>query len=251
MIEIHKKCRQFISFLFPCLLATPSLAYEAPKTLIAPVIDGSMNDPAWQQAEWHRLAHFILGEATDEADFSGRFKIVWTPERLYVLAQINDDVLLDNTANPLVKYWEDDIFEVLLDEDASGGDHHSSYNAFAYHISLDNQVVDIAEDGKPRLLNDHVESKWQRSNEHDKALIWEASIKVFDDSFTDSNNKASPVTLSANKVMGFMVAYCDADDPARGRDAFITSHDIAPANGDKNRAYLDASVFGKLVLTGE
>jgi len=45
-----------------------------------------------------------------------------------------------------------------------------------------------------------------------------------------------------------MIAYCDADDPDNGREAFITSHDIDPVDGDRNRAYLDASVFGELVL---
>lgn len=55
-----------------------------------------------------------------------------------------------------------------------------------------------------------------------------------------------PTELKQNKVMGFMIAYCDADDPRNGRENFITSYGIDAVNGDKNRAYLDAGVFEKL-----
>jgi len=124
-----------LTFYLTIILVLPVAAYEAPRADVAPIIDGVMTDAAWKQAKWQKLDHFILGEATNEEDFSGRFKVVWTPERLFVLALITDDVLLDRTADPLEKYWEDDLFEILLDEDASGGPHHTSYNAFAYHIS--------------------------------------------------------------------------------------------------------------------
>jgi len=237
-----------LTFYLTIILVLPVAAYEAPRADVAPIIDGVMTDAAWKQAKWQKLDHFILGEATNEEDFSGRFKVVWTPERLFVLALITDDVLLDRTADPLEKYWEDDLFEILLDEDASGGPHHTSYNAFAYHISLDNQIVDIGENGIPRLLNDHVDSRWRRSTQFNNTLVWEASVKVFDDSFSDQASNPKPVTLTHNKTLGFMIAYCDADDPDNGREAFITSHDIDPVDGDRNRAYLDASVFGELVL---
>ena len=51
-------------------------------------------------------------------------------------------------------------------------------NAFAYHVGLDNQVVDIATDKKPKLYNEHVQNVWQASNKH---RVWEAKIKIFDD----------------------------------------------------------------------
>jgi len=73
-------------------------------------------------------------------------------------------------------------------------------------------------------------------------------VKIFDDSFSDQESGSTPITLTHNKTLGFMIAYCDADSPDKGREAFITSHDINPVEGDRNRAYLDASVFGKLVL---
>jgi hypothetical protein len=52
--------------------------------------------------------------------------------------------------DPLVQYWDDDCLEIFLDEDFSGGDHQYNHNAFAYHVSLDNQAIDIGTDKAAR-----------------------------------------------------------------------------------------------------
>jgi hypothetical protein len=240
--------RSFAVLVAGLTMAFTASAYQAPKADEAPRIDGVGDEPTWQAAKWHAIDQFIMGEPTDTSDFSGRFKMVWTPSKLYLLAEISDDVLLDRHPNPLKNYWQDDLLEVFLDEDASGGDHHKSYNAFAYHVSLDNQVVDIGQDGQPRMLNEHVRSVWRRDSSDNNRLVWELGIQIHDDSYTDSSSTQRSVELTAGKKLGFMVAYCDADDLQNGRENFITSHDIEAINGDKNRAYLDASVFAELTL---
>ena len=53
--------------------------------------------------------------------------------------------------------------------------------------------------------------------------------------------------LVIEQIKGFMLAYCD-NDGSKEREHFIGSVEIAPKNGDKNRGYIDASVFGKLWL---
>jgi hypothetical protein len=78
-------------------------------------------------------------------------------------------------------------------------------------------------------------------------ITWEVAIKVFDDSFDETKTSNTPVTLTANKVMGFMLAYCD-NDGSQHRENFIGSHPIEPVNGDKNLGYIDASVFDRLRL---
>lgn len=234
-----------VSFFSVCLYA-----FDAPKAAVAPVINGLEDDLAWHHAQWHPIDQTILGSVPNLADFSGRFKVVWTEQRLFVLAEIVDDVLIDQYSHPLDNYWNDDTFEVLIDEDRSGGDHLNSYNAFAYHIALDNQAVDINTSGKPRLLNDHVKSVWKRSatGEH---ITWEVSIDIYPDTFKDTysegDSDVSPVMLHAGKTMGIMIAYCD-NDGAEQRDNFMTSYDIEAVNGDKNRAYFDADVFQSIVL---
>jgi len=222
-------------------------AYDAPYAAIAPTIDGKANEQAWAAAPWQTIDHLTLGEQPSPDDFSGRYKIVWTNDKLFVLGEIIDDVLIDTHPDPLESYWEDDTFEIFIDEDKSGGIHLDNYNAFAYHIALDNQVVDFSSAGKPRTLNDHVTSVWKRSAVKPNVITWEVSIDIYPDTFKDLNNTASPVELSAGKKMGFMIAYCDSDGE-RGREHFIGSHPIEPVNGDKNRGYIDASVFGYLKL---
>ncbi len=237
----------FLSLCMSLMFSGASLAYEAPRAKVAPIVDGQITDSAWASAPWEAIDQLTVGTAPSAEDFSGRFKVVWTAEKLYVLGEIVDDVLIDTHADPLKFYWEDDTFEIFIDEDHSGGEHRDSYNAFAYHIALDNQVVDFSTQGKPRLLNEHVQSVWKRSNEAPNKIVWEAAFDIYPDSFSDENNTAKPVTLSSGKKMGFMVAYCDSDG-MDGREHFIGSHEIEPVNGDRNRGYLDASVFDTLVL---
>ncbi|MFQ3246091.1 MAG: hypothetical protein ACI9SP_002742 [Arenicella sp.] len=224
-----------------------SSAYDAPFASVTPIIDGQANDSAWLAAQWQAIDQLTLGSQPSADDFSGRFKIVWTKSKLFLLGEITDDVLIDTHADPLALYWEDDTFEIFLDEDKSGGNHLDNYNAFAYHLSLDNQAIDYNSQGKPRLLNDHVSSVWKRSIEKPNTIIWEASFDVYPDTFKDQNNTAKPVTLVEGKEMGFMVAYCDSDG-MDGRQHFIGSFDIPAINGDKNRGYIDASVFDSLKL---
>ena len=208
----------------------------------APTLDGVPDDDAWQQANWVDLQYSILGTAPLPEDFSGRYKVVWTHDYLYVLAEITDDILIDSTPDPLVSYWNDDTLEFFIDEDASGGDHLNNDNAYAYHIALDNQVVDIGPNGQPALYPTHVSAAWKRSLEHPNRIYWEARIALF------SQGIESPRRLGAGETLGFMVAYCDSDD-ADGRKHFFGDVEIEPVNGDRNLGYIDASVFGRLTLT--
>ncbi len=215
------------------------------------IIDGAAGELAWQKTGWRSLDKHILGEHPDPEDFSGRYKLLWDQRHLYLLVEISDDVLFDQRADPLLRYWDDDCLEIFIDEDASGGNHQFNYNAFAYHIALDNQAVDIGgqlDDGSPQfvLLNDHVESRWKRQPDQPHTVLWEVAVKVFDDEFRP-NSGSEPVTLAAGKTMGFMLAYCD-NDGSDEREHFVGSHDIEPVNGDKNLGYIDAGVFGTISL---
>lgn len=233
-----------ILFCPPCWAATVQHAGEPP------CIDGRPDDSAWSKARWRPLDKRILGSMPTADDFSGRYKIVWTREALFLLAEISDDVLIDTHANPVERYWDDDMLEIFIDEDASGGDHLYNFNAFAYHVSLDNQVADLvpAELGGPAMLfPGHVHARWQRDAASPNRLYWEMRIVVHDDSFDFANERASRVNLHAGKTIGFMVAYGDADTAA-GREHFMGDVEIEPVNGDRNRGYIDAGVFARITL---
>ena len=216
--------------------------YRSPKARVAPNPDGYADEHAWNEAKWQPINHLWLGSAQSKEDFQGRFKVVWTDDKLYILAEIVDDVLYDGHRDPLIQYWDDDCLEVLIDENFSGGDHQFNHNAFAYHLSLDNQAVDIGTDQKPRNYSHHVESRW---TQNEKNIIRESAISIYDDTYEDDSDNNSPIKLFNGKEMGLMLAYCD-NDGAVLRENFIGSESVA--TGAKDRGWIDAGIFGSLVL---
>ena len=215
------------------------IAYKATET---PVIDGYADESFWGDTiPWYPIDYVWLpyNEYVAPEDFTGRFKISWTDDRLLLLVEIVDDVLYDIYPNPLDNYWNDDCVEVFLDEDHSGGNHQFNYNAFAYHISTTFDVVDGGT-GTSALFNSHIDAARTQS---DSLYTWELSIKVFDDTYVDESS--TPVTLTNEKEMGFSLAYCDNDASAY-RENFIGSKYLPESQS--NDSYINASIFGTLTL---
>ncbi len=150
--------------------------------------------------------------------------------------------MFDSHRDPLVQYWDDDCLEIFLDEDYSGGDHQYNHNAFAYHVSLDNQAIDIGTDKLPHSYSHHVQSRWQQRG---NKIVWELAIDVYSDEYVDGSDENAPIELSAGKVLGLMIAWCDNDGSAL-RENFIGS-ESAPGE-KKDRGWIDAGLFGSLVL---
>lgn len=213
------------------------------------VVDGRADEADWLKAEWRSLPHVLVGAPPrSEDDFSGRYRLLWREDALYLLAEIRDDVLSDGEADPLKNYWADDALEILVDPDASGGDHKTKHSAFAYHLALDGQVVDIGDDGQPLVLNEHVESVWRRSPEAPYSLVWEARIRLYPDpTELKPGTPWQPQSLQAGEVIGFALAWCDSDAPGV-RSRLVADVDVEAVDGDRNRLYLDAGVFGRILL---
>ena len=213
--------------------------YIAHKTE-AITIDGIASEETWEQAEWHTLDQRWLGEPYSEEDFSGRFKLAWDEDYLYLMAEIVDDSLV-NIYEGTETYWDDDILEIFVDEDRSKGNHQYNHNAFAYHVDIDYNVFDIDTDSSEHFFNDHVDAQFTRNGD---TYTWEAAVKIFDDTF-EREKENTPVKLNSGKIMGFALAYCDNDTSAR-RENFIGS-EVVEGN-DKNRGWIDAGIFGSLKL---
>jgi len=216
--------------------------YRAPRAKRAPKVDGVADETIWKRARWREITHRWLGPEYSAKDFRGRFKVVWTADRIYVLGEFVDDILFDSHRDPLVQYWDDDCLEIFLDEDYSGGNHQYNHNAFAYHMSLDNQAIDIGTDKLPHNYSHHVDSRWRQ---HGNKIIWELAIAIYPDNYVDGSDKNVPVRLSAGKVMGLMLAWCD-NDGSELRENFIGSESAPGEN--KDRGWIDAGLFGSLVL---
>jgi hypothetical protein len=247
--------------------ADAAVTYTAPHAERAPRIDGVADDPAWQQAEWRAIDAVLLGDPPrDAADFSGRYKAVWRADALYLLAEIHDDHLVDTTPDPLQKYWDDDALEIFVDADNSGGGHQFDHQAFAYHIALDNQAVDVgpfasdadAAAGRASVHTypDHVQARWQRAATPPHPILWEVRLALYPPDYRDlpgdgaarEHAGSTPLVLAAGQRIGFMLAWCDSDVPGAGREHFIADVDVPPVNGDRNRGWIDADVFGVMLL---
>jgi hypothetical protein len=205
------------------------------------LIDGVPNESVWLNSEWLPIDQLWLGNRYTAKDFSGRYKLAWTENALYLLAEITDDILLDKEPDPLKAWWDDDCLEIFIDEDNSGGNHQFNHNAFAYHIALDGNVVDMSPKETGKLYNSHIESSRVTNN---NTSIWEVRISLFDDSYIDNSNN-EPISLSTNKNIGFALAYCDNDN-SETRENFIGS--VAVKGDDKNRSWIDATIFGTILL---
>ncbi len=218
----------------------------APKTQFAavygtPLLDGIGSDDVWQSGPWLALDQAWIGSYPMLPDFTGRYKIAWDENNLYLLAEIVDDTLVDTHPDGLSHFWDDDCLEIFIDEDASGGIHQYNYNAFAYHIALDGKVTDTAPDSTAHYYNDHCTTRRVTTG---KRSVWEVAIKIFGDKYTDTGENI-PKLLKANKKMGFALAYCD-NDYSKERENFMGN--VFVKGEDKNQGWIDASIFGVLTL---
>ena len=205
-------------------------------------IDGCMADSSWLKANWYDLNHVWMGAVPDEKDYSGRFKILWDTDFLYLFAEIVDDSLHATLEDGVENYWRGDYVEVFLDEDQSGGDHWYNHQAFAYHVSTEGHAIDKNTNEETFFFDEHVDVV--RTQDGDKHY-WEIAIKIFDDQFDEDSPDNNPLTLSAQKKIGFSLAYGD-NDGNQSRENFMGSKQTHGVNNDEG--YKNSDVFGSLLL---
>jgi hypothetical protein len=249
---------------FACFAETP------------PVIDGNGDDPAWEKSEWQDINYAWMyqppkslsgtlnkdGTVSKTVDFSGRFKVVWTADRLYILAEIIDDIKYCPVTDPTQSPEKNDCLEFFIDENASGGVRNSDggNNFFTYHLNFDGVNAADWIGNRIELRNSHVNYK---INETAAPLyVWEIEMKVYNSSYPLNSTPAvdpvnTLVTLTEGKKMGFAAAYCDNDKNAHSsnsaqigdRDHFIGSMFVKGGTDyERNTAYLNSSQYAKLYL---
>jgi len=242
-----------------------------------PVIDGDGSDAAWADAEWRDIKYAWMyqspkslsgtlnadGTVSKTDDFSGRFKVVWTADRLYVLAEIIDDIIYTPATDPTQSPEKNDCLELFIDENASGGVRTSDggNNFFTYHLNFDGVNVADWIGSRIELRNSHVKYAINK-NDAAHTYTWEMEVKVFNSSYPLNSTPAvdpanTPVTLTEGKIMGFAVAYCDNDNNAHSsnsaqigdRDHFIGSMFVkGKTDNDRNTSYLNSDQYAKLLL---
>lgn len=229
----------YIAILVLLFPSTEALAQEvtAPFSANQITIDGIGDEEAWSASSWHQIDELVYGENLSPLDFSGRFKAVWNDEALFVLAEIVDDSLSDQVADPLIDYWHDDCLEIFIDEDNQAEEHRFNHNAFAYHISTLGDAIDLGINESPILLNSHVKTAIVST---DSLHTWECEIRIFNKQFHKTATSNEQSKLHYGKTIGFAVAYCDNDGNGI-REHFILSN---PNQGDTG--WLTTEGFGTL-----
>lgn len=216
--------------------------YKAPMVTETINIDGEGTEKSWNKSPWKTIENVWLGDEPSPEDFQGRYKLAWDKNYLYFLVEVLDDSLSDQESDPFTNWWEDDCLELFIDEDRSKGNHQFTHNAFAYHITLDYDIIDIGPEKKPINYKDHMIVKRTKKG---NLYTWEVAMKVYPDSYSDAKKDNKPVVLKTGKKMGFAVSYNDNDGDNR-RENFIGS--IYVAGEDKNQGWIDAGIFGEVLL---
>lgn len=249
----HTSLKKHTSFLLIILLAISSIAsgqtqkdtIYAIKTTVPVIVDGSASDACWAQAQWKPIDQVWIPYAAKMAagDFEGKYKVAWDSLYLYVLVEVVDDMLSDDHAIPTQNWWNDDCLEVMIDEDRSKGNHQFNNNAFAYHISLSYDAIDL--DASGNGINYRNNLKVVMDTIGTNTYLWEFAIKIYDAGFKSNDPEASRVKLFQNKLMGFTIAYCD-NDQTLARENFIGSMYMTSKTANDN--YITADYFGSLIL---
>lgn len=252
----HPSLKKHTSFLLIILLAISSIAsgqtqkdtIYAVKTTVPVIVDGSASDACWAQAQWKPIDQVWIPYAAKMAsgDFEGKYKVAWDSLYLYVLVEVVDDMLSDDHTIPTQNWWNDDCLEVMIDENRSKGNHQFNNNAFAYHVSLSYDAIDL--DASGNGINYKNNLKVVMDTIGANTYLWEFAIKIYDAGFKTNDPEASRVGLYQNKLMGFTIAYCD-NDQTLTRENFIGSMYMTSKTANDN--YITADYFGSLILSGK
>lgn len=245
------RCCYFFTFFTLMLLSVSTFGQTNKDTLTAVqaftpvVIDGSGNDECWGRATWKPIGQVWIpyGAKMAAGDFEGKFKLAWDREYLYLLIEVVDNMLSDDYKDPLTNWWEDDCLEIFIDENRSMGDHEYNNNAFAYHISLTYDAIDLSPSRSGVNYKNNIQVRMDTIGVN--TYLWEVAIKNYSAAFNISNPEASRVYLTPNKLMGLSVAYCDNDETLK-RENFIGSMTLSAAT--HNESYRNANYFGPLLL---
>ncbi len=252
----------------PSLLKTTVIAMEA-ETL--PVFDGEENDDCWAAANWYPIDQTWItwGEDIDSSDFHADFKVSWSSSEnlMYYLVRVTDDSFIDGYIYPGGGYPDFDIVEIFIDENKSGGLHvfdnnpslgQNAENAFSYHLatskpadggtSSDLVACDISGTDWSNRVTENYASHFPDfiMKRNGNVYTYEFSMKVYGDSYSNSNPENSRIVLAENKLMGMSLAYCDNDDQDGTRDNFFGSVWVPEAQ--YNDHWMNADGYGSVRL---
>ena len=115
--------------------------YRAKLVEVAPVVDGFLDDPAWDDAISAALDHDVKEDRRwgESSDFKGTFAAVWRNASLYIAIELTDDQI--ETAHE--KLSMQDRLEIYLDIEHSG----QQSDLYRYTLPVGQDIIGAANQG--------------------------------------------------------------------------------------------------------
>ncbi len=197
---------------------------DIPQTEAPPVIDGAI-DTLWSDAPVKGFPYVVAGSISGDSDLSGTWRVLWDVNNLYLLAEVTDDSLINDSS----AVWKDDCVEVYIDADNSKGTSYDGINDYQYQFRYNDSSV-------------YVGVGPQNTTGVTFSLIENASGYIFECLIPWSTLDSS-ITPAVDNLVGVDVHINDDDDGGE-RDGQISWHDQI------GQAWNDPTTFGTGILIG-
>ena len=193
-----------------------------PSASSSPVIDGTA-ESLWENVPSYSLDNTIRGDEVSDSDFSARFRPLWDANNLYLLVEVTDETLVNDSDET----YDDDGVEIYLD---INNDKATSYGLDDYQIIFRYGDSDIAVNPSGRSIPGIARAESTTNNGYlmELALPWEALGE-------DNPQVGTQVGLDVHAA---------DDDDGGSRDTKISWSAL------QDRSFTDPTTFGIGVLTG-
>lgn len=170
-------------FPVPAATGTPR-TYACPPAATAPVIDGKLDDAAWQAAAWTEDFLDIQGAALPAPRLRTRARMLWDQDFFYVAAQLGEPHVWATLTRRDAVIYHDNDFEVFIDPD---GDNHLYYELEinALGTEWDLLLIRPYRDGAPAVnawdiqgLRTGVDVQGTRNDPADTDTGWSVEIAI-------------------------------------------------------------------------
>ena len=152
-----KKAGIFIKFLLYCLIPFSSLpeslaqipaadlealftepkSYTVPFTVIAPGIDGNLNEEVWQQVPWSTDFIDIEGNKKPKPNYKTRLKMLWNDSCIFVAAELQEPHVWAYLKQHDQIIYQDNDFEIFIDPD------NDNQLYYEIEVNAQNTILDL------------------------------------------------------------------------------------------------------------
>lgn len=192
----------------------------------SPSLDGVGDDQVWSRVTtWLDIKNVLSGSVGNAEDLTARMKVMWTPLALFLLVEVTDSTLTNDSAEAI----RDDAVEIFIDANVSKGETYDGKDDLQYIFGWnDNDFTETKLNKRQDVSFAIATANNQRSYTLEARLPWSTTAGA---------------TPAAGARIGFQVAI-DDDDNGGERDAQVLW------SGTRNDSAARPASFGELLLNG-